>query len=234
MKIKLNVKLPFVIALIFLLGNCKNSGKQNANSDTQSGKATDEGTIKKYRDTVSIGHQIWTSINLSVDTFRNGESIFEAKSIDEFKKAGQERKSAWCYYNNDSSNEVKYGKLYNWYAINDARGLAPKGWHIPEISEWDTLTNYLGGENICGKKLRNTSGWYTNGNGDNSSGFSALPGGCFTDYEFASIGELGYWWASTKAYEDAAYARYLNYNYDPLKFAGFSSSAGFSVRCVKD
>jgi uncharacterized protein (TIGR02145 family) len=96
------------------------------------------------------------------------------------------------------------------------------------------VTNNLGGEEVCGKKLRAISGWYTNGNGDNSSGFSALPGGYFMFNTFHSIGELGFWWTATKLYDGAAYARYLNYNYDPLKFASFSCSAGFSVRCIKD
>lgn len=186
------------------------------------------------KNTVIIGTQEWTAVNLDVSTFRNGDSIFEAKTLSEFKNAGKEGKPAWCYYKNDSKNGLKYGKLYNWYAVNDKRGLAPKGWHIPSIDEWDVLTKYLGGENKCGKSLRNTSGWYTDGNGDNSSGFAALPGGYFQDYDYNNIGELGFWWSSTKCYDGAAYARYLNYNYDPLKFASFSSGAGFSVRCVKD
>jgi len=191
-------------------------------------------TVFGQNKTVIIGTQEWTSVNLDVNTYRNGDTIFEAKTLEEFKNAGKEGKPAWCYYKNDFKNGVMYGKLYNWYAVKDSRGLAPKGWHIPTKEEWDILTTYLGGENKCGKKLRNTSGWYTDGNGDNSSGFTALPGGYFQDYDYNSIGELGFWWTASKCYDGAAYARYLNYNYDPLKFASFGAGAGFSVRCIKD
>ena len=93
---------------------------------------------------VKIGQQVWTTENLNVDKFRNGEIIPEAKSEEEWIEAGDNKKPAWCYYNNDPSNGTKYGKLYNWYAVNDPRGLAPEGWHIPSDKEWDVLTNYLG------------------------------------------------------------------------------------------
>ena len=71
------------------------------------------------------------SKNLNVSRFRNGEIIFEAKTIEEWEKAGENKTPAWCYYNNNPTNGAKYGKLYNWYAVNDIRALAPKGWHIP-------------------------------------------------------------------------------------------------------
>jgi uncharacterized protein (TIGR02145 family) len=221
-----------IIGFIISFTNCNNSVSEHPDLNIQKKAILD--SHKNQADTVIIGKQIWTTANLNTNTFRNGDTIFEAKTIDEFKKAGVEKKPAWCYYNNDSLNGLIYGKLYNWYAVNDARGLAPNQWHIPTINEWDTLTKFLGGETICGSKIRNTFGWHTEGNGNNSSGFSAIPGGNFMDYEFHSIGELGFWWAATKCYDGAAYARYLNYNYDPLKFASFSSTSGFSVRCVKN
>jgi uncharacterized protein (TIGR02145 family) len=226
-------RLPSILLILFLT-SCNNSRRPLPASENKSQPIENFSVINKQANTTIIGTQMWTTINLNVEIFKNGDSIFEAKTINEFKNAGDEQKPAWCYYNNDSLNARTYGKLYNWYAVNDKRGLAPTGWHIPTTDEWETLTNYLGGENICGSKLRNTSGWYTNGNGINSSGFTALPGGSFLDNEFHGIGKLGFWWTNTECYNGAAYARYLNYNYDPLKFASFNSSAGFSVRCVKD
>ena len=121
---------------------------------------------------------------LNVDKFRNGVIIPQAKNQAEWKLAGDTKKPAWCYYNYDPSNEKKYGKLYNWYAVMDSRGLAPKGWHIPSKTEWEQLMTYLGGLDLAGTKIKSDTGWdyqgteYTNFigpglNGTNESGFSA-------------------------------------------------------------
>jgi hypothetical protein len=81
--------------------------------------------------TIKIGSQIWASQNLEVITFRNGDNIPEAKTDEEWRTAEKEKKAVWCYYNNESENGKKYGKLYNWYAVSDSRGLAPKCYHVP-------------------------------------------------------------------------------------------------------
>ena len=94
---------------------------------------------------ITIGTQTWTSKNLDVSTFRNGEAIPEAKSKEEWSKAGDNKTAAFCYYEYDSKNGKVYGKLYNWFAVNDSRGLAPIGYHIPSDKEWSTLIQYLGG-----------------------------------------------------------------------------------------
>lgn len=87
---------------------------------------------------------MWMAENLNVSTFRNGDSIPEVNSADEWIEASKEKMPAWCYYKNDPENGKKYGKLYNWYAVNDPRGLAPNGgWYIPSVADWDTLGNYL-------------------------------------------------------------------------------------------
>ncbi len=111
---------------------------------------------------VKIGKQVWMIKNLDVDTFRNGDAIPEAKTDEEWVRAGEESKPAWCYYENDPKNGKKYGKLYNWYAVVDPRGLAPKGWHIPSDAEWSSLINYLGGNEIAGKKMKSKHGWKGN------------------------------------------------------------------------
>jgi uncharacterized protein (TIGR02145 family) len=101
--------------------------------------------------------------NLNVATFRNGDPIPEAKTKEEWEKAGQEGKPAWCYYENDPKNGAKYGKLYNWYAVIDPRGLAPTGWHVPTDAEWGILSDFVGEEstlgNTAGKKMKSTAGW---------------------------------------------------------------------------
>jgi uncharacterized protein (TIGR02145 family) len=106
---------------------------------------------------VKIGTQTWMIENLNVERFRNGDLIPQAKTNDEWERAGENKKPAWCYYDNDPKNGAKYGKLYNWYAVNDPRGLAPAGWHVPTDTEWTTLGDYLG--NDAGMKMKSTSGW---------------------------------------------------------------------------
>jgi uncharacterized protein (TIGR02145 family) len=182
---------------------------------------------------VTIGNQVWMTENLNVDKFRNGDLIPEARTDEEWLKAGLNRQPAWCYYDNDPSNGIKYGKLYNWYAVNDPRGLAPKGWNIPTDSEWTKLTKYLG-EEEAGGKMKSVSSWNDKGNGTNSSGFSGLPGGARQEGGlFFDIGYLGGWWTFTKENSDYAWFRSLNY-YDGVVFRNRNSKErGFSVRCVK-
>ncbi len=112
-----------------------------------------------FAQTVTIGTQTWTATNLDIATFRNGDAIPQAKTTEEWKAAGENKQATWCYYENNSENGTKYGKLYNWYAVNDSRGLAPAGYHIPTDEEWTVLSTFLGGEDIAGKKMKSTSGW---------------------------------------------------------------------------
>ncbi len=119
--------------------------------------------------TATIGTQVWSTKNLNVSTFRNGDPILEARTEDEWEQAGREGKPAWCYYENKASNDSVFGKLYNWFAVNDPRGLAPEGWHVPTDAEWKTLIDFFGGEELAGKKFKNTSGW---DNYNTSGGFT--------------------------------------------------------------
>ena len=199
---------------------------------------------------VKIGTQVWTSKNLDVSTFRNGEAIPEAKSIDEWRKASINRTAAWCYYDNDEQNGKVYGKLYNWYAVNDPRGLAPKGYHIPSDDEWTVLTDKLG-KVLVGEKLKSKTRWkkmnqmrgepYTSGNGNNRSGFNGLPGGGRVGGElngnFHSIGVGGSFWSSSENNTNIVMAwfrvLYFNNNRELVR-NGSVKDNGESVRCIKD
>ncbi|MCY7309930.1 MAG: fibrobacter succinogenes major paralogous domain-containing protein [Chitinophagaceae bacterium] len=182
---------------------------------------------------VKIGQQEWASKNLNVATFRNGDAIPEAKTNEEWYKASMEGKPAWCYYDNDPKNGVKYGKLYNWYAVKDPRGLAPRDWHVPSDKEWIKLTDYLGGVVGVGNKMKNKEGWIKNGNGSNESGFSGLPSGNRSG-TFGSIGDSGAWWSSTEHNTDNAWYRDLSYSDDDIFGGDIDKGCGFSVRCVKN
>ncbi len=202
------------------------------------------GTIA-YSQTVTVGTQVWNIKNLDVTTFRNGDPIPQAKTDEEWLKAGNNKQPAWCYYDNDPANGSKYGKLYNWYAVNDSRGLAPKGFHIPSDAEWRLLYKYLGGFNVAGIKIKSSIGWSENGNGTNDSGFSGLPGGN-RSYEgtlyglnkigdgiFKSIGITARWWSSTDG--GGSYANLYSLNLLGESFFGTNYKGyGMSVRCLKD
>jgi uncharacterized protein (TIGR02145 family) len=184
---------------------------------------------------VKIGTQTWTSKNLDVSTFRNGEAIPEAKSKEEWAKAAENRTAAFCYYNYDSKSGKVYGKLYNWFAVNDPRGLAPSGYHIPSDAEWYVLTDYLGGGKIAGFKMKSTSGWLTTGNGDNSSEFNALPGGlCERDGSFQFITSLGIFWSSSEDFTHYAWHRKLDFANSRVTRESISKATGLSVRCLRD
>jgi uncharacterized protein (TIGR02145 family) len=180
-----------------------------------------------------IAGQIWTTENLNASTFRNGDAIPEAGSAAEWKKAGEEEKPAWCYYNNNPVNSKKYGKLYNWYAVNDPRGIAPAGWHIPTNEEWTTLTDSLG--NDAGAMMKSSGGWKENGNGTNKFGFAALPGGYRYDSgTFANLGSNAYWWSTTDLLTYVAWIHSISYNYGALYGYFSNKRLGLSVRCIKD
>ena len=179
---------------------------------------------------IKIGDQTWTSKNLDLDTYRNGDEIPQVKDKEEWANLTT---GAWCYYENKTSNGTTYGKLYNWYAVNDPRGLAPKGYHIPTDAEWTILTDKLGDK--AGTKMKSTSGWDDDGNGTNSIGFAGLPGGCrSSNGTFGSIGVAGSWWSSSEDGPKHAWFRGLSSNDGNDFLYYFNKPNGFSVRCLRD
>lgn len=195
----------------------------------KSKKAVRKDNFKK----VTIGSQTWMSENMKISNFRNGDIIPKAQSADEWKQAAKNKEPAWCYYENDDKNGAKYGKLYNYYAINDPRGFAPEGWHVPTDSDWKTLEKHLGAN--AGTKLKSASGWDNEGNGTNESGFSGLPGG-YRDNNgsFFFKGQNGYWWISSASKSKKAACCDLNFKYKFLLRLTANKETGFSIRCIKN
>lgn len=188
-----------------------------------------------FSQTVTIGSQIWCTKNLNVSTFRNGDQIPEAKTLSDWHYAELNKQPAWCYYDNDPGNGEIYGKLYNWYAVNDSRGLAPQGFHIPSEIEWLKLLSFLGTETAA-KKLKSKTFW--NKRGVDSYGFNALPGGKRNAYNSFGIDVNGDFWTSTEIDDIEAVSFNFNYWYDNVSSSrgtglGFKGE-GCSVRCVKD
>jgi uncharacterized protein (TIGR02145 family) len=188
---------------------------------------------KKYQ-TIIIGSEKWMAENLNVSTFRNGDPIPEVKTTEDWKKAGFKKQPAWCYYNNDPNNEAKYGKLYNWYAINDPRGLAPEGWRITTDSDWSQLISFYGGDKIANKKLKSKSNWIGGRAGTNESGLSITPGGLrFDSGDFGFIQEYGIYWSATAKDVTTAFYRYFDYPEGNISKFAHDKNHGFSVRCIK-
>jgi uncharacterized protein (TIGR02145 family) len=189
--------------------------------------------INKEAGTVTIGTQTWTLANLNVNTFQNGDSIAEARTNKEWEALCQAGKPAWCYYNNDPLNGQKFGKLYNWYAVNDPRGLAPAGWTLPGDADWVKLINFLGGQESAGIKMKTTTGWIDGNNGTNESGFSGMPGGYRVENgAFANLGSIGTWWSSTQSKSSTAIDFYIALR-SRLERSNNSKQRGESVRCLR-
>jgi uncharacterized protein (TIGR02145 family) len=185
-------------------------------------------------ETVTISNQDWMTKNLDVSTYRNGDEIPQVIDPMEWSNLTT---GAWCYYENKSENGVTYGKLYNWYAVNDPRGLAPVGYHIPSKEEWTTLIVNLGGKSKAGGKMKEAGSvhWESPNEGaNNKSGFGGLPGGYRNSDAFYFIGNAGYCWSSTDKSETEAYTYYLVCNDNHVYRGNNNKGSGFSVRCKKD
>jgi len=205
----------------------KSKSIQKSSKSEPANKSKDVGTVR-------IGPQIWAVANLNVITFRNGDSIREAKTNNEWVKAGESGKPAWCYYNNDPANGSKYGKLYNWFAVNDARGLAPVGWTLSSDADWAKLTYYLKGQGAAGNKMKSTSGWSEGNNGTNESGFTGLPGGYRVENgAFVNLGTISTWWSSTESRELSAIDHYISLS-GSLVGSSSPKQRGESVRCLRN
>ena len=187
--------------------------------------------------TVTIGGQIWTQKNLDVDHYRNGDPITHVTDPALWATLTT---GAWCYYSNNESNGFVYGKLYNWYAVNYPRGLAPKGFHIPNINEFEQLIAYLDGPLIAGGKLKDTETklWIKQDDeATNLSHFSALPGGNrFDNGQFGNLSEYGDWWSSSEDINDKSKAShvFLYHGLGNVLIHPYQKSCGCSVRCIKN
>ncbi len=199
--------------------------------------------------TLIIGDQEWMIENLKVTHYRNGDPIPHV--TDNTQWAGLSS-GAYCYYDNDPANAETYGALYNWYAVDDLRGIAPEGWHIPSDAEIMELEMYLG----MSQQQANSTGWRGTNEGSKlagsydlwndgalkndpefgSSGFSFLPGGyrCNCDGNFYGLGNYGSFWSATESNTYLAWNRILYYDLTEVYRFSSNKHYGFSVRCIRD
>jgi len=198
-------------------------------------------------ETIQIGNQCWMAENLRTGRYRNGERIPNVTSSRRWRLLSA---GAWVHYQNDSKHDTTYGRLYNWYALSDSRGLCPPGWRVPSNSDWAVLINYI--HRASGTVVnRSASSSYAiggmmkepgiqlwkspNSGASNKSGFSGLPGGYRDDTgSFSNLGNMGYWWSSNRILGSTASMYTLSYRNGVLNSYGINTRSGLSVRCIRD
>ncbi|MCP4583851.1 MAG: hypothetical protein GY839_19750 [candidate division Zixibacteria bacterium] len=185
--------------------------------------------------TVLIGDQVWMAENLKVIRYRNGDPIPHVTSNVVWESLST---AGYCGYNNNEANVYTYGRLYNWYAVDDRRNPAPTGWHVPSDAEWQTLIDYLGGASIAGGKMKTTgtAHWLVPNTGaTNESGFSALPGG-LRDYtgHCTNIDYHAYFWSTSESDNGEVWHLRLDYLNERAIRDTYDKRAGMSIRCLRD
>ena len=197
------------------------------------GTVTDiDGNVYK---TVKIGDQWWMAENLKVTKYQNGDLIPNVKGNSEWMNLST---GAYCDYDTNSSNVATYGRLYNWYAVDDSRNVAPSGWHVPSDAEWQILVEYLGDSTVAGGKMKESGNehWNSPNTGaTNESGFLALPAGFRSGFgAFGGIRDGAYYWCNTQSSTYLAWHRSLEHSYAGVYHFTYVKIDGFSVRCVRD
>ena len=185
---------------------------------------------------IQIGTQWWMMENLKVTHYRNGDPIPEVTDNNIWSGLNT---GAYCNYDNNVENVTTYGRLYNWYSVNDVSEIAPEGWHVPDDDEWQTLVDYLGEISVAGGKMKEAGfeHWNSPNTGaTNESGFTALPSGCRFNYDgnFSCIGKYAFFWSSTEYFSYHALSKRLYYDDSEVGYYGEFKENGFSVRCIRN
>lgn len=220
--------------LLFLILPFKTGQTQSLASDFTCGKTITDSDGNFYR-TVLIENQCWMAENLRTGKYQDGSLIL---NVTDDMKWIESTTGAWSNYDNDPANDAIYGKLYNWYAVDEDRKICPVGWHVPSFIVWNALDELIGSE--VGYKMKAITGWMddnsvsTRINGSNASGFTGLPGGFRSGSgSFFNKGIMGFFWSSSLTGDDA-FSHYLTSNTHTLHFHYYDKTTGFSVRCMMD
>ena len=203
-------------------------------------------------DTIQLGDQLWMAENLKVTHYRNGEEIPTGFNDSGWINLNDTETGAYAVYNDDPVNAETYGNLYNWYAVDDSRGVCPEDFHIPTDEEWMELEMYMGmsyeeahdsdnrgtdqGSQLAGNADLWFSGSLENDPAFGSSGFTALPGGyrSYGNGYYIFVGEIGWFWSSTAYNNNRAWHRVLSYDNSDVNRSSIFKRSGSSVRCVGD
>lgn len=240
---KRNALLLIATTVVACSGPSEKKTKEHTTEKTETAPEIQkerEAAVKESLKTVNIGNQTWMVKNLNTNVFRNGNAIFEAKSAEEWTAKTSAGEPTCCFADYNSENGKIYGHLYNWYAVNDARGLCPDGWRVPTDKDFQELRTFLGDDD--GNKLKSDDPQFwkqLEREFINESGFGGLPGGAVTfEGVFVQIGASGFWWSATENEQDskrstAYYLGIMDSQIDAVR-RPYDKQLGFSVRCIKN
>lgn len=193
-----------------------------------------------FYSTVKIGQLEWMDEDLKTTRYSDGSIIINFFDYYDWEMASE---GAYAWYDNDFNNKGNYGALYNWFAVNDSRGLCPDGWRVATDKDWKTLIEFAGGEDTAGGSLKATGTlegrnglWrYPNTDASNEFGFSAVPnGGRLADGSFGSLGFFAGWWGTSQVGDDFAWTWGISYTSAVIRGLYEDKRNGYSVRCVRD
>ena len=180
---------------------------------------------------VQIAGLWWMQENLSVTRYQNGDSIPDGTA--DHAAWAQLSTGAWAYPDSQAALRRSFGLLYNWYAVNDPRGLCPTGWRLPTHDEWTALTHALGGETKAGAVLKARQGWLPALAGRDEKDFRGLPAGFRgSDGTYGGLGAYAYWWSSTGSGINGAWGRFVDGTQSGIFMMDGYKRSAFSVRCV--
>jgi uncharacterized protein (TIGR02145 family) len=237
-----------ILVTAIMFTNCKKEINNPGSNNQANGKTTavfnssqmyetmtdQDGNVYK---TIVIGKQTWMAENLRTTRYRDGSNIPLITDISAWSAL---LTGAYCNLNNTTNADsiATFGRLYNWNAVTNVHNIAPVGWHIPTSAEWDTLNTCLGNMDSCGGKLKEIglTHWSSpNTDANNSTGFTALPGGCRNYYGlFDYNGTLTIWWSSTEISSTEAWAEGVNSSTSSVFKDTYNIISGYSVRCIQD
>ncbi|MCA0447306.1 MAG: fibrobacter succinogenes major paralogous domain-containing protein [Bacteroidetes bacterium] len=240
MKLIAIILMPLIL---FFNGFKKNDNSNELGNGTKtiiesnfSNDSNDNGTLVfngfTYH-TVIIGSQEWTVENLRTTIYNDGTLITKITDENEWKRTTS---GAYCAFDNDERNVRTYGYLYNWFTVSTGK-LAPTGWRVPTVEDWKALTEYIGGKNFGGTRLKSTAGWERKGNGTDEYGFKALPGGDRdgNSSRYYQLGLFGEWWTSTNVRSDKPISISMSHSYPTINFNNQNDmKTGYSLRLVRD
>ncbi|MCU0359315.1 MAG: fibrobacter succinogenes major paralogous domain-containing protein [Bacteroidia bacterium] len=234
-----NLFLLLPAILLLACGQNKNEEENTANvTDTVSAAVAEskaEPDSSSETTGTDIYGQVWMTDNLNRVVFNNGDSIPEAKSAKDWLETGKAGKPAWCWYDFAKQGDSSKVRLYNYFAVMDARGLAPKGWHIPSQEEFEALITNYGGKKVAGKNMLASSQWGNTAETAYRMGASATRTGLRSfNGAYSNIEDFGYWWSNTSRVNGNAWHFVLNHKTSLAKTSFSQQMNGFAVRCIKD
>jgi len=226
----------WLILLIFSLTKCVKESPATKEKENYTGYFGNVSDIdgNKYQ-VFGLETQIWMSQNLRTTRLNNGLKINLVTDNNQWKSLN---KPGYCWYNNDSIKNAKFGALYNLFTVATG-SLCPTGWHVPDQNDWKILINSLGGENVAGGKMKShyPGSWYYPPNFSDRPTFLAMPGGyrnSAAKTQFTNIDTAGYWWTYISESDSGFYSIFLKALSTSIHSSYFSKNDGLSIRCIKD